>query len=78
MQEKTLKQKIKEALNIPEKDFDNHSSDLYIKYTPERLEWIQKNYEYGKSKSIVSTFISDIDKEKYIEIIFWYNESLDI
>jgi len=73
----TLKQEIKEALNIPENEFDNHSSDLYIKYTPERLKWLEDNYEFGKSKSIISLFTSDIDNTKYIEVAFWYNEYLD-
>jgi hypothetical protein len=76
----SLKGDIKKAFpKMTDKDFDSYKSDLYVKWSPEVMKWIESNYEHGKSKSIVSTFISDTDKSKWIEINFANtNEGKDI
>lgn len=66
----TLKQRLEQEFKGLE--FDNHCSDLYVKYNPTVLDWIKKNYE--DSPSIVSVFNSQIDSKLWIEVAFAYQE----
>lgn len=74
----TLKQDLMKAFpKMKDDEFDNHESDLYIKHSPEVMAWIEKNYEFGKSKSIVSTFTSEIDRKLWIEVAFAFAKGID-
>lgn len=72
----TLKERLINEFNIPEDEFDNNNSDLYVKYTKERYDWIKANYEFS-SDAFISTFKSNIDKTTWIDIAFWYKEWFD-
>lgn len=47
--EKTLKQQLQEALNLPEDHFGRHETDLYVKYSKEVVEWLHLNYKYRRN-----------------------------
>jgi hypothetical protein len=53
--EKSLKQRIQEALNLPESDFGNHYSDLYVIDQKGAVhKWLVENYKFHTN---VRTFI---------------------
>lgn len=76
MQEMTLKKRLKEALSIPESDFSNHCSDLYLIYTPEREKWLKQNYEYWKNVRICFSNIKGQDwyGKRFFDIPFAFTE----
>lgn len=69
METTTLKQQIKQALNVPEEHFSNHASDLYVKHSPEVEQWLKDNYKYFRN---CKGFHSQVDRSRWIEIPFGY------
>jgi hypothetical protein len=67
--EKTLKQKIKEALSLPDSHFGSHQSDLYIKSSEAVIVWLKNHYEFYRS---VETFTSEMDKSPWLCVPFGY------
>jgi len=72
----TLKERIKEALNIPEENFHNHNSDLQILYSEEIMAWLKENDTYPQN---ITTHMSDVSGQswygkRFIEIPFAYEE----
>lgn len=65
----TLKEQIKTALNLPEEDFSNYCSDLYVKHSKEVEQWLKDNYDYFRNCNL---FHSQVDKKRWIEIPFGY------
>lgn len=58
---------------LPEKDIDHHATDLYVRVSPKSTEIIKK---YGIDKgALLSTFVDNIDHDKWYELPFVYNES---
>ena len=75
---KTLRQKLIEDANVPENEISNYQSDLWVLYTPERMEFIRNNYEHT-TDSFLKTFTSDVEWQDWynkvvIEIVFGYQE----
>lgn len=68
---RTLKEQLKHYLDLPESNFDSHQSDLYVKYSPEVCNWLKENYQYWNN---CKTFTSQIDKCKWLDIPFAYEE----
>ena len=53
-----VKLRIQEALELPDGDFCNHSSDLYVVNRPGVRDWLQRNYLHWRN---VSVFVSPHD-----------------
>lgn len=53
---------------LPAEDIDHHYSDLYVRKTPKSTEIINKL----DNKSLLSTFVDNIDKEVWYELPFCY------
>jgi len=60
---------IKKELKLifPDAEFDNHESDLYVRYTRCIWKYLDREYMWFDS---CSTFISEVDGERWIEIPF--------
>lgn len=54
---------------LPAEDIDHHATDLYIRKTPESTKLINKM----KNKSLLSTFIDNIDHVVWYELPFCYS-----
>lgn len=54
---------------LPAEDIDHHETDLYIRKTPESTKLINKM----KNKSLLSTFIDNIDHVVWYELPFCYS-----
>lgn len=48
----SVKEQMQEALRIPDDHFDTHCSDLYVKFTKDRHDWLKDNYEHFQSVQI--------------------------
>ena len=55
---------------LPKEDIDHHESDLYIRVTPESKRLISRL----QPKSLLSTFIDNIDHDEWYELPFCYGD----
>lgn len=55
---------------LPKEDIDHHASDLYIRVTPESKRLISRL----QPKSLLSTFIDNIDHDEWYELPFCYGD----
>jgi hypothetical protein len=62
-----IKQELIERFQVPPKEFDSHETDLYVKYTRLRWEYLRKHYPFDKNLKL---FRSQIDGKIWIEIPF--------
>lgn len=76
---KTMKETIKPseihetaAAILPPEDIDHHASDLYIRVTPQSQALIQRL----EPKSLISTFIDNIERVRWYELPFCYNPEI--
>jgi hypothetical protein len=74
---KTLKQQIKEALNLDESMFSNWSSDLYILYTPEVEKYLKDNYKFYSNVRLSYSNVKGQSwyVKRFFDIPFAYTES---
>ena len=74
----SLKQKLKEALSIPEIDFGNHCSDLYVVDQSGKVrKWLKENYEfYTNITSFVGAKGSDWEGKLCLDIPFSFEKQI--
>lgn len=58
---------------VPERDIDNHYSDLYLRATPQNTELLRRYYEVQGIKRLPEKFRSKLDNEEWYDIPFAYN-----
>lgn len=61
----SIKRRIAER--FPDAQFGKHESDLYVKQTPEIMEFLKNEYEYFCN---IESFVSQIDGKRWIDIPF--------
>lgn len=71
-----LKEAIKIALNVPESDFSNYCSDLYLLHTPEREKWLKENYQFWCNVRIERSNVDGQEwhGKRFFNIPFAYTE----
>lgn len=68
----SLTDDIKKAFpKLTDDDFDDHESDLYVKWSQELDDWLKKNYQFYKN---IQTFTSQTDKQKWFDIPFAHED----
>ena len=72
----TLKEELKQKLNIPEDDFSNHCSDLYLLWTKESEQYLRSNYEYWSNVEIYTSNVKGQEwfGKRFFDIPFAYTE----
>lgn len=70
--EKSLKQRIQEALQIPDSDFDIHETDLYVvDQSGAVMQWLRKNYEFYKQVGIfIGQEGSSLSRKRCLDVPF--------
>jgi hypothetical protein len=65
--ELSLKEQLKQALNLPEDHFDRHETDLYVKASVGVRNWLKDNYKLFYN---IKSFKSQIDGSMWFDIPF--------
>ena len=60
------------AAILPPEDIDHYASDLYIRVTPQSQALIRRL----EPKSLISTFIDNIDHVRWYDLPFCYNPDI--
>lgn len=58
---------------VPDKDIDNHFSDLYLRATPQNTELLKRYYEANGVKRLPEKFRSKLDNDEWYDIPFAYD-----
>lgn len=76
MIDKTLKQQLKQTLNLPESHFDNYCSDLLVLYSERVYKWLNEYYEFPQNSKVSVSNVqgSNWYGKQFIEIPFAYTE----